>query len=85
MKGPYCNKDMEQGILRANGNIRWMPLGAKEPLTYSHEKYEKLKAVLFPPYWNDKKLITTEDTAAFICRSCKKMVVSFPEKSTFDT
>lgn len=78
MKCPYCDKDMEQGILRANGSIRWMPLGAKEPLIYSREKYEAQKAVLFPPYWDDKKLIAMEETEAFICSACEKMVVSLP-------
>lgn len=79
MKCPYCGEEMEQGILRANGNIHWMPLNAKEPLIYSREKYEKQRAVLFPPYWNDKNLCN-EETIAFTCLKCKKMIVDFHRK-----
>ncbi|MEG0751910.1 MAG: PF20097 family protein [Oscillospiraceae bacterium] len=79
MKCPYCGEEMEQGILRANGNIRWMPLDAKEPLIYSREKYEKQQAVLFPPYWSDKSWCC-EETIAFACCKCKKMIVDFPLK-----
>lgn len=78
MQCPYCEKEMQQGVLRANGNIRWMPDMAKEPLIYSRNKYEQQDAVLFPPYWNDKKLVGKNETIAFICPECKKMIVDFP-------
>lgn len=80
MRCPYCGKQMEQGMLRANGNIRWMLKDAKEPLIFSREKYEKQKAILFPPYWDEKKLVD-EETIALACFSCRKMIVDFPSKA----
>lgn len=78
MQCPYCGKEMEQGVLRANGNIHWMPNDAKEPLIYSRVKYESKRAVLFPPYWNEKSLLSKEETAASICFDCQKMIVDCP-------
>ena len=71
---------MARGILRANGNIHWMPGGAKEPLLYSRTKYEEQGAILFPPYWNEKKVLETEETVASVCSGCGKMIVDCPIK-----
>ena len=80
MNCPYCMKKMQKGILRANGNIRWMPLESREPLVYSREKYIQQGAVLFPPFWDDKRLMDSEETTAYICPDCKKLIIDFSLK-----
>ena len=67
MTCPYCGKEMQKDILRANGNIRWMPQKGKEPLHYTRKACIQQGAILFPPCWDDKHLTAGKETPAFIC------------------
>ena len=79
MNCPYCGQMMEHGTLCANGNIRFLPDGVKDPLFFNRDEYEDRGAVLFPPYWDDKRLFRRGTTSAHICRDCEKMLVEVPE------
>ncbi len=42
MNCPYCGQMMEHGTLCANGNIRFLPDGVKDPLFFNRDEYEDL-------------------------------------------
>jgi len=68
---------MEEGRLRASPKSYFLPLGEKKPI--NPHILNDSKAISFAP--PPMSISASADyPIAFVCRSCKKLIMPFPEK-----
>lgn len=80
MKCPYCNNEMEKGILRSGGSNFFLPDGEKVPLILRDGSLKKKNAIPLPPSPYDGLFEPVDWPIAFVCRTCKKMIVEIDDE-----
>lgn len=74
MKCPYCENDMEKGVLRSRGGVFFLPDGENLPKLYTEKEMKKHNAIYMPPYVLERKAVYP---TAYACRTCSKIVIEF--------
>jgi len=69
MKCPYCDKEMEKGIIQSMYPLSWNP-GEKRKIFTTRGDLHEGGIVL-----SDMNIIKGSAVLAFLCRGCKKMVI----------
>ena len=67
MQCPYCGKEMELGLVQSPHEIAWLKGDTKD-------------AIVLSPL-NIKNMITGCAVRAFLCRSCKKVIIDYSDES----
>jgi hypothetical protein len=76
MRCPYCNEEMEKGIVRSRGGVYFLPDGESIPKLYTEKEFNKHNAIGLPPYVTILPK-QTEYPIAFTCRKCRKIIIDF--------
>ena len=71
MKCPYCQNEMEHGVLHSKGGVYFLPDGEKMPSLYTKKEMEKHNAISFPPYIGGDKAFPM----VYVCRNCRKLIM----------
>lgn len=73
MKCPYCSNEMTHGKIQARGGggLYWSP--ENEMITISDSKIQKHEGVVLV----STNAIGTVVVPAFICKSCRKIVIEY--------
>lgn len=75
MNCPYCNDDMEHGYIEGGETeMNWKP-NKTGPLTFENAKFHKGAVVLSP--CSMKTLFSKNRVEAYICKKCKKIIISY--------
>lgn len=75
MKCPYCNKEMEKGLIQSAQEISWLK-GEKKHLLLTSDLHEG-SVVL-----SKKSFIKGSAVTAFLCRDCQKVVIDFSNEQS---
>ena len=70
MKCPYCNKEMEEGIIQSPQEISWKK-GIKRPV-FGRAQFHEGSVVL-----SELSLMKGSAVVAFLCRECKKVIIDY--------
>ncbi len=75
MKCPYCNKEMEAGIIQSPHELCWKK-GTKRP-AFGRAMFHEGSVVL-------SKLSFMKGSAvlAYLCRSCSKVVIDYSDRTS---
>ena len=68
MQCPYCGKEMELGLVQSPHEIAWL-------------KGDTKHAFAIAAAHNIKNMITGCAVRAFLCRSCKKVIIDYSDES----
>ena len=68
MKCPYCNKDMQQGVIESNRMLRWRKTGSLINRFKAHGHAVRLSRGSF---------VKGESAEAWLCRDCCKVVIDY--------
>ena len=68
MKCPYCNKDMQQGVIESNHILRWKKTGNLINRFKAHDHAVRLSRGSF---------VKGESAEAWLCRDCCKVVIDY--------
>ena len=68
MKCPYCNKDMQQGVIESNQKLRWKKTGSLINRFKAHGHAVRLSRGSF---------VKGESAEAWLCRDCCKVVIDY--------
>lgn len=71
---PCCGYVMEKGQLRSRGGVFFLPEGEGLPLLYTNHEMNKHRCVYLPPYMLSVPAVYP---TAYICRSCRKIVLDY--------
>ena len=74
---PYCGQEMEDGTLWTRGISFFLPHDTKPPAILTKGSLDGAGFISFPPY--PGFLGGSDRPTAFICRSCKTLIMPFPE------
>lgn len=80
MKCPYCNNEMEKGILKSNGSNCFLPDGAKVYGMLTDSSLKKKNAIPLPPSPYGGLFEPVEWPIAFVCRTCKKVIIEIDDE-----
>jgi len=73
MQCPYCGNEMELGLIQSPHEIAWIK-GTKK-YTFSLGRFHKGSVVLSA--LTPKTLVTGCSVRAFLCRTCKKVIIDY--------
>jgi len=73
MKCPYCNKEMEEGIIQSPQEISWKK-GIKRPV-FGRAQFHEGSVVL-----SELSLMKGSAVVAFLCRQCKKVIIDYSDE-----
>ena len=73
MKCPYCNKEMEEGIIQSPQEISWKK-GIKRPV-FGRAQFHEGSVIL-----SELSLMKGSAVVAFLCRECKKVIIDYSEE-----
>ena len=73
MKCPYCNKEMEEGIIQSPQEISWKK-GIKRPV-FGRAQFHEGSVVL-----SELSLMKGSAVVAFLCRECKKVIINYSDE-----
>lgn len=73
MKCPYCNKEMEEGIIQSPQEISWKK-GIKRPV-FGRAQFHEDSVVL-----SELSLMKGSAVVAFLCRECKKVIIDYSDE-----
>ena len=73
MKCPYCNNEMEQGIIQSPHELNWKR-GTKRPLLGRAEFHEE--SVIL----SELSFMKGSAVVAFLCRECKKVIIDYSDE-----
>ena len=68
MKCPYCNKDMQQGVIESNHILRWKKTGSLINRFKAHGHAVRLSRGSF---------VKGESAEATLCRYCCKVLIDY--------
>ena len=71
MQCPYCGKEMELGLVQSPHEIAWLKGDTKHAFAIAAAHKD---AIVLSPL-NIKNMITGCAVRAFLCRSCKKVII----------
>ena len=74
MKCPYCNNEMERGVIQSPQEISWKK-GDKRPVfgrAFFHEGSVILSELSF---------MKGSAVTAFLCRECKKVIIDYSDEN----
>lgn len=72
MTCPYCNHEMEKGVIESSREIAW-----KRKKTFiTAAKFHKDAVVLAPQLY-----ITNTFVVAYLCRNCKKVIIDYDDQT----
>lgn len=78
MKCPYCNNEMEKGLIQSSQEIAWLK-GEKKRL-FGRAAFHDGSVVL-----SELSFLKGSAVTAFLCRSCKKVLIDYSdERSDFN-
>ncbi|MBP1756974.1 MAG: hypothetical protein H6Q59_3372 [Firmicutes bacterium] len=72
MKCPYCNDEMEKGLIQSNHEIAWLPGEKKKALTRA-DFYQG--AVVL----SELSFLKSSAVTAYICKKCEKVIIDFSD------
>ena len=72
MKCPYCNKEMEEGIIQSPQEISWKK-GIKRAV-FGRAQFHEGSVVL-----SELSLMKGSAVVAFLCRECKKVIIDYSD------
>lgn len=75
MRCPYCNIEMEKGIIESNQEISWKP-GEKRRII-GRADFHKGSVVL-----SELSLLKGSAVAAYICKDCKKVIIDYSDNQS---
>ena len=75
MKCPYCNEEMEKGLIQSAQEISWLK-GEKKHLFLTSDFHEG-SVVL-----SKKSFIKGSAVTAFLCRDCRKVIIDFSDEES---
>jgi len=76
MKCPYCNHDMEQGVIQSAQEINWQK---KKHLINRSDMYDDAVCL------SQRNFFKGSAVEAWLCRECKKVIIDYTdEKSDFN-
>ena len=73
MRCPYCNKEMEEGIIQSPQEISWKK-GIKRPV-FGRAQFHEGSVVL-----SELSLMKGSAVVAFLCRECKKVIIDYSDE-----
>ena len=73
MKCPYCNGEMELGVLQAGHSILWTPRPHMISLIPRNDGHDLLL---------DRSSLSMPKVEAFNCVACKRIVINYSELET---
>lgn len=66
---PYCNKEMEKGVIPKNRHtLKWKPLDRTFIQSIFNTDHRN---VILAATWDDEQCI------AYLCRNCKKVIIEY--------
>lgn len=71
MKCPYCNEEMEQGVIQSPQELNWQ---AQKRLLNRSDLYEDAVCLSYPSF------IKGSAVEAWLCRNCQKVIVDFADE-----
>jgi len=77
MKCPYCGNEMELGLVQSPHEIAWLKGDTKHAFAIAAAYKD---AIVLSPL-NIKNMITGCAVRAFLCRSCKKVIIDYSDES----
>ena len=75
MRCPYCDSEMELGLVQSPHEIAWLKGDTKHAFAIAAAHKD---AIVLSPL-NIKNLITGCAVRAFLCRSCKKVIIDYSD------
>lgn len=75
MECPYCNKEMEKGLIQSPHEISWFK-GEKKHL-FGRAMFHKDSVVL-----SELSFIKGSAVIAYLCRDCKKVIIDFSDQTS---
>ena len=77
MKCPYCQKEMERGIIQSNNELNWIK--------------KDRKTFFGGSMWHDDSIVLSEwslfgsGVEAYVCKDCQKVIIDYSkEESDFN-
>ena len=72
MKCPYCQKEMEKGVIQSIQEIAWLK---KKHLLAAADLHSREKPVILSPrsFWKGSQV------TAYLCRDCEKVIIDYSE------
>ena len=79
MNGPACGKEMERGVVAAapQTGIHFLPPGERLPWTVTNRGIEKRGGTVLLPAANLGFLESDGTLPAWVCRTCRKVVMEY--------
>ena len=74
MKCPYCNKEMEEGLIQSPHEIAWLK-GEKRHI-FGRAEFHDDAVVL-----SELSLVKGSAVTAFLCRNCKKVLIDYSDET----
>lgn len=75
MKCPYCDKEMEEGLIQSPHEIAWLK-GTRRKLLGRAELHDG-SVVL-----SDLSLMKGSAVVAYLCRACQKIIIDFSDRNS---
>ena len=75
MNCPYCNQEMEDGIIQGRDELSWKK-GTKRPL-FGRAMFHDDSVVL-----SELSYIKGAAVIAYLCRSCKKVIIDYSDEKS---
>lgn len=76
---PYCGGELEKGIFRSRGGNFFQPDNRKVPAILTKSNLEKAGCIPLPPSPYGHSFSHVHWPAAYVCRSCKKIIIPYDE------
>ena len=74
MKCPYCDKEMEKGLIQSPQEIAWLK-GEKRHLI-NRAKFHQDSVVL-----SELSILKGSAVTAYLCRECKKVIIDYADEA----
>lgn len=67
---PYCQKELEKGVIQSNRSISWLPKKCFVGAHFLHRGSELL---------SEANLMHGAVVVAYLCRACEKVIIDYGE------
>lgn len=73
MQCPYCNKEMEKGLIQSPQEIAWLKGDKKHFL--ARAKFHDDSVIL-----SSLSMVKGSSVVAYLCRDCKKVIIDYAKE-----
>ena len=75
MKCPYCNKEMEKGLIQSPQEIAWYSGDSRR--FFNNSDFHEGSVTL-----SERSLLKGSAVTAWLCRDCKKVVIDYGDENS---